>query len=265
MSCEDLILRQEKDGLLWLTLNRPQRLNAVIADLYAQLCQELDAAAQSDSVRVIILTGAGRAFCVGADMKAHAEGQRTAFQKREYLRLEQEVCRRLFEHPKPVIAAVNGYALGAGAEMALAADFLLMRSSAIWGLPETSIGAFVGGGVSWLLPQRVGMTQARELLLLGRQLDGHQALQLGLAHRCYEVESPEDFELEVESFAADLAKKAPLALSLAKQQLNRSAQQHFNDALTAELEGMMFCSSTQDWQEGVRAFSEKRDPQFSGR
>jgi enoyl-CoA hydratase len=251
-------------GVLWITLNRPERLNAVSKPLYDRLCWLLDQAEQNPDVRVVVLTGAGRAFCVGADMKAHAEGTRTAFEKREYLRGEQEVCRRLFELRKPVVAAVNGYALGAGAELALAADFMLMQSTAIWGLPETSIGAFIGGGVSWLLPARVGLTKAKELVMLGERINGVQALSIGLAQRCFEAADSQDFQQQVQAFALQLASKAPISMMLAKQQLNRAGQQNFEDALTAELEGMMFCTTTRDWQEGVDAFAAKRTPVFTG-
>ncbi|SFX10872.1 enoyl-CoA hydratase/isomerase family protein [Marinospirillum alkaliphilum] len=258
------VLSELKDGVLWITLNRPQRLNAVSKPLYDRLCELLDEAERSAEVRVVVLTGAGRAFCVGADMKAHGEGTRTAFERREYLRGEQEVCRRLFELSRPVVAAVNGYALGAGAEMALAADFLLMKADAQWGLPETGIGAFIGGGVSWLLPARVGLGKARELVMLGERLDGRQALAMGLAHRCLDAADTADFQQQVQAFALQLASKAPLSMALAKQHLNRAAQRGFEDALVAELEGMMFCSTTRDWQEGVDAFAEKRQPVFTG-
>lgn len=266
MSCEQTAVKAEiNQGVLWLTLNRPERLNAVNQAVYDALSRQLDLAQNDASIRVVVLTGAGRAFCVGADMKAHAEASRTAYEKREYLRGEQEVCRRLVNYPKPVIAAVQGYALGAGAELAVAADFLLMKSDAQWGLPETGIGAFVGGGISWLLPQRVGMTLARELVMLGEKISGERALALGLAHRSWATENLDDFYQQVQAFALQLAKQAPLSMQLAKQQLNLSAERNFSDALTAELEGMMFCTTTQDWQEGVNAFVEKRDPVFIGR
>ncbi len=267
MSCETLeeipLLVEQQESVLWLKINRPHRLNAVSQALYDQLCGALDQAEKNADIRCVVLTGVGRAFCVGADMKAHAAG-RTAFERREYLRGEQAVCQRLFDLPKPVVAAVNGYALGAGAEMALAADFMLMQAEAQWGLPEISIGAFIGGGVSWLLPARVGLARAKALVMLGERISAPQAVELGLAQRCIAASSAEAFAAEVQAFALQLASKAPLSMALAKQHLNRAGQRHFEDALVAELEGMMFCSSTRDWQEGVDAFSQKRAPRFSG-
>lgn len=260
-----VVLSELKEGVLWLTLNRPERLNAVSKPMYDQLCDLLDAAEANPEVRVIVLTGAGRAFCVGADMKTHGEGVRTPYERREYLRGEQEVCRRLFNLPKPVISAVNGYALGAGAELALAADFMLMKDTAQWGLPETGLGAFIGGGISWLLPARIGLTKAKELVLLGERLNGEQALAMGLAQGSLTADSEAEFQQKVQDFALKLAAKAPISMALAIQQLNTASQKSFDDALTAELEGMMFCSTTQDWQEGVDAFAEKRTPKFIGR
>lgn len=258
------VLSQLREGVLWLTLNRPERLNAVSKPMYDLLCQLLDEAEANTQVRAVVLTGAGRAFCVGADMKTHGAATRTPYERREYLRGEQEVCRRLFNLKKPVISAVNGFALGAGAELALAADFMLMRDTAQWGLPETSLGAFIGGGISWLLPARLGLAKAKELVLLGERLNGEQALASGLAQRCFKADSEEIFQQQVQEFALQLASKAPISMALAIQQLNSAGQRSFDDALIAELEGMMFCSTTQDWQEGVDAFAEKRTPNFIG-
>src|SRR5699024_2299425 len=126
-------------------------------------------------VRAILLTGEGRAFCAGADLKAHKAG-RTPFDRRQYLQGEQALCRRLQSIDKPVVAAVNGYAIGAGAEMAIAADFIVMAASAEIGLPEIGIGNFVGGGVTHLLPRLVGLAKARELIFLGERIDSAEAL-----------------------------------------------------------------------------------------
>ncbi|MCB1967091.1 MAG: enoyl-CoA hydratase/isomerase family protein, partial [Candidatus Accumulibacter sp.] len=133
------VIYQSRGGIAEIRLNRPERLNAVTQQLYDELNAALGAAEADSEVRVLLLTGEGRAFCVGADLKAHRAG-RTAFDRRQYLRGEQIVCRRLMLLSKPVVAAVNGFALGAGAEMAIAADFMLMAESAQIGLPEISIG-----------------------------------------------------------------------------------------------------------------------------
>lgn len=249
-----------RGGIAEIRFNRPQRLNAVTQALYDELRTALDAAETDRVVRAVLLTGTGRAFCVGADLKEHKAG-RSAFDRRQYLRGEQQVCKRLLQLNKPVVAAVNGYALGAGAEMALAADFLLMAESARIGLPEIGIGNFVGGGVTWLLPRLVGLAKARELVLFGERITGAEAVRIGLANRVF---PDEGFLDAARQFALHLAAKAPLSMQLAKEQLTMSAERTLDAALIAELEGMMFVSATRDWQEGVDAFAEKRAPVFRG-
>jgi len=258
----ETIIYKKSGGVAEIRFNRPHRMNAVIKAFYDELQTVLSDAEQDVSVRTIILTGEGRAFCVGADMKEHGSGTRTAYQRRQYLRGEQEVCRRIYSLSKPVIAAVNGYALGAGAELAIASDFILMADTAQIGLPEISIGTFLGGGVTHLLPQLVGLVKARELIFLGDRIDGNQAHAIGLATRVFPAAT---FMEEVYIFAARLAEKAPFSMALAKEQLNHGIVRGMDAALVAELEGMTFCTTTSDWQEGVDAFAEKRKPVFTGK
>ena len=244
-----------------IRFNRPHRLNAVIEELYDDVLVALADAEADRNVRVVMITGEGRAFCVGADLKEHGKGERTAFARRQYLQREQQVCKRIYHLTKPVVAGVNGYALGAGAEMAIAADFIVMAESAQIGLPETSVGAFLGGGVTKLLPQLVGLAKARELVFLGDRINGMEAQRIGLAVRAFPDAS---FRADARAFAERLAGKAPVSMALAKEQLNASANRDFTSVLLAELEGMVFCATTKDWQEGVAAFAEKRAPLFHG-
>jgi enoyl-CoA hydratase len=257
----DTILYSVDDKTAEIRFNRPHRLNAVVQKLYDEVMVALDEAESDPNVRVVVLTGEGRAFCVGADLKEHKTG-RTAFDRRQYLQGEQLVCRRIFSLSKPVIAAVNGYALGAGAEMAMASDFIVMARSAKIGLPEVGLGNFLGGGITYLLPRLVGLSKARELAFLGEKIDGEEAARIGLANL---VIADEEFRERTHAFARTLSTKAPISMQLAKQQLNRAAEASFDAALTAELEGMMFCSLTHDWQEGIDAFAEKRSPIFQGK
>ena len=257
----DKLILKVVDGIGEIRFNRPQRLNAVTEGLYQALILALHSFDADADVRVIVLTGEGRAFCVGADLKAHAEGKRTAFQRRQYLELEQRVCRMIRNLGKPVVAAVNGYALGAGAEMALAADFLLMKASAQIGLPEITLGTFLGGGITHTLPRLVGLAKARELVFLGERIAGDEAVRIGLANRSF---ADERFEDDVRVFCHKLAQAAPISMQLAKRQLNGAAERSFEVALQCELEGMTFCTTTRDWQEGIDAFTEKRPPRFTG-
>lgn len=256
----ETILYSVHEQIAEIRLNRPQRLNAVTATLYDELNQALSLAEADKDARVVLLTGEGRAFCVGADLKEHKAG-RTAFDRRQYLLGEQRVCKRLLQMEKPVVAAVNGYALGAGAEMAIASDFMLMAESAQIGLPEVSIGNFLGGGVTWLLPRLVGLAKARELVFLGERIGGAEAVRIGLANR---VLPDEGFLDAARDFALKIAGKAPFSMQLAKEQLNMSAERTLDAAFAAELEGMTFVATTRDWQEGIDAFAEKRKPVFRG-
>lgn len=244
-----------------IRLNRPERLNAVNEQLYAELKQLLHHLDNDNTTRVVRITGEGRAFCVGADMKAHAGQQRTPFQRRQYLQAEQQLCLTMQTLSKPIVAAVNGYALGAGAEIALAADFILISESAHIGFPEITIGSFLGGGVTHILPRLVGLAKARELIFLGKKIDGKEAERIGLVNRCI---ADEDFSEAVEHFCHSLAKGAPFSMALAKEQLNAAGDRDYATALRCELEGMTFCATTADWQEGVDAFREKRSPDFRG-
>ncbi len=249
------------NGIGTISLNRPERLNAVTEQLYQELQGTLLQFASDPEIKVVVLTGEGRAFCVGADMKAHAGKSRTAFQRRQYLKGEQDICRLINQLTKPVVAAVNGYALGAGAEMAIAADFILMSEQAQIGLPEVSIGTFLGGGVTHTLPRLVGLAKARELVFLGERVDGPEAVRIGLANRSFPAQS---FQQDVLTFCEQLNRCAPISMALAKEQINTSVDRSYESALLHELEGMTFCTTTKDWQEGVDAFKEKRPPSFIG-
>lgn len=256
----ETILYEFRDGVAEIRLNRPHRLNAVTQQLYDELNAALAAAEADRSARVVLLTGEGRAFCVGADLKEHKAG-RSAFARRQYLQGEQDVCKRLLQLKLPVVAAVNGYALGAGAELAIASDFLLMAESAQIGLPEISLGNYLGGGVTALLPRLVGLAKARELVFLGERIDGAEAVRIGLANRAF----PDAGFIEAaRGFARRVARKAPISMQLAKEHLNSAAGRPIDAVLSVELEGMTFVSTTRDWQEGVDAFAEKRAPVFRG-
>ncbi|MBN2705602.1 MAG: enoyl-CoA hydratase/isomerase family protein [Deltaproteobacteria bacterium] len=253
-----------------LSLNRPERMNAVIEQLYLDIQAVLQAAETDSEVRVLILTGSVRrtpegdkqAFCAGADLKEHRKGERSPWQKREYILLAHETTRRLYTFPKPVIVAVNGPARGAGSEMALNGDFLLMADSASIAFPETGLGTFVGGGVTSHLSKLIGRQQAKELIFTGRVLDGPAAAAIGLALKSVPITELLPSALEL---AANLAEKAPISMKFAKTILNQAEALDLQTTLMLEAEAILACMNTADWREGIAAFAEKRTPKYHGR
>jgi enoyl-CoA hydratase len=254
----ETLIYQASEGIAEIVLNRPQQRNALGLKSYAELGRALMLAEADREVRVLVIAGAGSAFCAGADLKefmARPENQNAL------IAAEQDLARHLNGLSKPVVAALQGPAVGAGAELALGCDFILMAQSARFALPEIGLGNFLGGGATEILPRLVGLARAREIIFLGRDVSGEEAMRIGLATLCF----PDDrFEDEVGAFARRLAAQAPLPMRLAKRQMSRSHRQSFEDVLAAEAEGMSQCLKSHDWQEGLRAFGEKRPPHFKG-
>jgi enoyl-CoA hydratase len=258
------------NGILILRLNRPERMNAVCEEMYSEMADLLQKYREDDHVRVVILTGSVRikddlekqAFCAGADLKKHSAGERTHAQKRKYIEDAHETTRLLYRYPKPVIAAVNGPARGAGAEMAFASDFIIMSDQATIAFPETGLGTFVGGGVTLHLHRIVGLMKAKELIYTGRVLDAAAAVDLGIALYAYPIAS---FMENVMEFAAGIARKAPISIARAKKHLQGSAMLDLETVLQLETDAILACMDTEDWQEGVKAFAEKRNPVYKGR
>ncbi len=266
----ETVIYECRDGVGILRLNRPERMNAVIEQLYLDIQDVLEKAGKDDSVRALILTGSIRrspkgdkqAFCAGADLKEHKKGERSPWQKREYILLAHETTRRLYVFPKPVIVAVNGAARGAGSELALNGDFLLMADTASIAFPETGLGTFVGGGVTSHLGKLIGRQKAKELVFTGRVLDGPAAVEMGLALKSYPIAELMPAALEL---AAVMAKKAPISMKFAKTILNQAESLDLQTALMIEAEAILACMTTEDWREGIVAFAEKREPEYYGR
>jgi enoyl-CoA hydratase len=254
------VLTERSGHVVRVVLNRPERLNAVSEIMYLQLIDALDAAEADPDVRCVILSGAGRAFCVGADLKEHRRGQRDDTAKARYIQFGQDAAARIQTVRVPVVAAVNGYAVGAGAEMAVAADFLVISAQARLRFPEASIGTFVGGGVSQRLPRLVGVRRATQLLVLGDWFTGTDALSWGLAD---EAPAEEDFSARVNDLAQQIATKAPLSVAALKKCLFANAT--LETALRTEADNLLRVMDTEDWAEGIAAFAEKRSPSFLGR
>ena len=246
-----------EEAVAVVTVDRPDAMNALDQATLTELRDRLAELAADESVRVVVLTGAGeRAFVAGADIKAMAEMSRDeAF---AWGRLGHETASLLETMPKPAIAAINGFALGGGCELALACDVRYASASARLGQPEVSIGIIPGWGGTQRLPRIVGIGPAKELILTGRLVDAEEALRIGLVNAVFPPEELLDKALEL---ARTLAAKSPLVLAAIKETTART----FYGDLGAEAEAFAGLFGSEDQQEGMRAFIEKREPRFTGR
>jgi 2-(1,2-epoxy-1,2-dihydrophenyl)acetyl-CoA isomerase len=220
-----------KESVAWIHLNRPHRLNAVVPELTAGLVAALTRAGQ-EGARVAVLAGRGRAFCSGHDLKEPLPPETVLATRRRVAGI-QDVTRAIRGFPGPVVAAVHGYALGAGCEFALGCDLVVAAEDAQFGFPEVSVGLSVTGGISRLLPLLVGPVRAKELLLLGERFGAARALEFGLVNRVAPAGQHEQAAAEV---AARLRDQPALALALAKQALDRGAECALEEAMAAEVD-----------------------------
>jgi enoyl-CoA hydratase len=260
MSYETLIV--ERDGAVaTVTLNRPKVLNALNQRTIAELGQAIDELEADPDVRVIILTGAGdRAFVAGADINELAT--QSPVNGRDLARRGQTLFARIEQLGKPVIAAIGGFALGGGCELAMACTFRVAADTAKLGQPEVNLGLIPGYGGSQRLPRLVGKDRAMELILTGRQVTADEALRIGLVTRVVPAAA---LAQEVKLFAQELASKAPVALRYAKLAVERGVDMPFEAACDLEATLFGLCASTEDMAEGTKAFIEKRKPEFKGR
>ena len=258
------LLETIEDGVAVLTFNRPERLNALSTPIMEGLLQGLPRLAGDPNVRVVVLTGAGRGFCAGGDVKSMAEGGKTQSEAEAAARLRSrmEVSRLLHELPKPTIAMINGPAAGAGLALALACDVRFAAQSAKLVTAFVNVGFSGDFGGSWFLTRLVGTTRARELYFTGRAVEAEEALQLGMVNR---VVADDRLAAETLAFAAGLAKGPAVALGLMKRNLNIAEVGGLAELLDAEAAHMVRTARTEDHREAARAFVEKRKPVFVGR
>jgi enoyl-CoA hydratase len=259
----DRLLVETHGPVLLLTLNRPEKLNALNNELIAALTTALDRSELDRSVRAIVICGAGRAFSAGADISEFQphlkEGPSEAITR--FMRPGQRLTRRIEDFQKPIIAAVNGLAFGGGCELVEAAHIALAGESAVFSKAEVNIGIIPTFGGTQRLPRNVGRKAALELILSGRRFDATEALGLGLINR---IVPDNALVKEAVAFAAELANKPPLTLAAALSAVHRGMDASIEDGLAIEEAAFARIVSTRDANEGVAAFLENRDPQFSG-
>lgn len=254
-----MVLKERQDGVLVLTLNRPEKLNAITGELLDALYAALKEGEEDREVRALLLTGAGRAFSAGQDLTEFGD------QKPDYeahLRRYNRVVEALSGLEKPLVVAVNGVAAGAGMSLALWGDLRLAAVGASFTTAFVRIGLVPDSGLSFLLPRLVGLAKAQELLLLSPRLSAEEALALGLVHR---VVPAERLMEEALSLAKELAQGPTRAYALTKKLLLETYRLSLTEALALEAVLQGQAGQTQDHEEGVRAFREKRPPRFQGR
>jgi enoyl-CoA hydratase/carnithine racemase len=266
MSDDREVRYEVEEHVATITFNRPEQRNPITAGMLDQLASAVRAAQQDDAVRVLVITGAGRAFCSGGDMKSMVRvastGGAALSARQEQVGLIQETQLLLRRFPKVLIAAVNGAAYGAGLDLACAADFRLAADTARFCEVYVRLGLAPGGGGAWLLPRIVGLTHALDMILSGEPIDAATALSIGLVSR---VVPTDQLPAATRDFARRFALSAPRGVQVAKRTVLRGLEMSFEAALDFIRPQIGVLRQTEDHQEGLRAFQERRPPAFQGR
>lgn len=260
MATEEVVLKRIDGHVATLTINRPDKLNALNIETRGRMVQELDELAKNDDIRVVVITGAGdKAFIAGADI-SEFEGRSPVDQYR--VMTDSSVFLAVDRFPKPTIAAINGFCLGGGCELAMACDIRIASEKAKLGQPEINLGLLPGGGGTQRLPRLVGMGAALKLLYTGDFIRADEALRIGLVD---EVVPAGDVAARAKELAEAIAAKSPVALRLIKQAVRTSMRTPLDEGLRQEVSLFALAFASEDMKEGVDAFLNKRKPTFIGR
>lgn len=260
MSNFETITVEKRDKVAVLTINRPDKLNALNSRVHQEGVAALDELRADDSVRVLVITGAGeKSFVAGADI-SEFEGQTPVTQRDSFH--ERSLFNSIDSFPKPVIAMVNGFCLGGGNELSMACDLRICGENARFSQPEINLGIMCGGGGTQRLTNLVGESKAMEMILTGDMIDAATAEKIGLVNHVYPAA---ELEAKTMELANKIAEKAPIALQLSKEAVKFASRSNLDEGLRREVDLFAICFSTEDKQEGVSAFLEKRKPVFKGR
>jgi len=260
MSNYETIKVETRGAVAILTINRPDKLNALNKQVHIDGCAALDELRGDEAVRVLVITGAGeKAFIAGADI-SEFEGQ-TPVTQRDLFH-ERSLFNSIDTFPKPVIAMVNGFCLGGGNELAMACDIRICSENARFGQPEINLGVMCGGGGTQRLTHLVGEGRSMEMVLTGDMIDAATAHKFGLVNHVYPADQ---LEAETLKLAEKIAEKAPIALQLSKEAVKFASRSNLDEGLRREVDLFAICFSTEDKKEAVAAFLEKRKPVFKGR
>ncbi|HEX8250812.1 MAG TPA: enoyl-CoA hydratase/isomerase family protein [Pyrinomonadaceae bacterium] len=260
MNDYETILVEKRESVAIITINRPEKLNALGRKVHEEGVAALDALRQDAAVRVVVITGAGeKSFVAGADIAEFA-GETPASQRNLFY--ERTLFNSIDTFPKPVIAMINGFCLGGGCELALACDLRVCSENARFAQPEINLGIMCGGGGTQRLTRLIGEGRAMEMILTGDMIDAEKALRFGLVNYVFPKEELETKTLEL---AGKIAQKAPVALQLSKEAVKLASRSNLDEGLRREVDLFAICFSTEDKEEGVAAFLEKRKPDFKGK
>jgi len=256
----ETIRLDRRGAVALLTINRPDKLNALNNQVHREGVLALDELKRDESVRVLVITGAGeKSFIAGADI-SEFEGQTPVTQRNQFN--EKTLFNALDAFPKPVIAMVNGFCLGGGNELAMACDLRIASESARFAQPEINLGIMCGGGGTQRLTHLIGEGRSMEMVLTGDMIDAETAHRFGLVNHIYPADQ---LEAETMKLAEKIAEKAPIALQLSKEAVKFASRSNLDEGLRREVDLFAICFSTEDKKEGVCAFLEKRKPVFTGK
>jgi enoyl-CoA hydratase len=258
---DDVVLVKKDGPIAVVTINRPKALNALNSAVLDALGSAADDLAADDAIRVVIVTGSGeKSFVAGADISEMVE--MTPLQAREFMSKGHRVMNRLQYMEKPVIAAINGFCLGGGLELAMACDIRYASEKARIGLPEVGLGIHPGFGGTQRLPRLVGQGKASEMVFTGKHIKADEAFQIGLVQK---VAPPEKLMEEVMGLAKTICKQGPVAVKMAKASVNQGLATDFRSGLKFEIQSVAQTFATEDLKEGMKAFLEKRKPEFKNK
>lgn len=258
MADQSFILSETRGRVALLRINRPEAMNALNTPLMIELMDTLEKLDADAGIGAFVITGDERAFAAGADIKEMAESSSVELLLKGHI----SPFDRIREVSKPVIAAVSGWCLGGGNELAMSCDMIVASESARFGQPEINLGVMPGAGGTQRLTRAVGKALAMEMVLNNRTLTADEALRLGLVNKVVPVERCLD---EALALAQEIAARAPLAVRMGKEAVNRALETHLGDGIAEERQAFYFLFSTEDQKEGMRAFNEKRKPNWRGR